>query len=208
MFATVGRSEPRGATTGSARENRSQRHGPAADTETIMMDPAVKVAMALCVLVAGVFAATLFRRDQPQPATSAPPDAAELLIPSRTAAAAPAECRANAASVTHLPVTVVRPLGVSLSPPPLVPKYPEADRPASSHWGGSIDMMLPAKETARTHKIIDGDTLAALAQRYLGSTARAHELFDANRDVLSDPELLPIGAELKIPSNDARQSRP
>ena len=69
-------------------------------------------------------------------------------------------------------------------------------------------MMLPAKETARTHRIVDGDTLATLAQRYLGSSARAQEIFDANRNVLSDPKLLPIGAELKIPPTDSRRSQP
>ena len=33
----------------------------------------------------------------------------------------------------------------------------------------------------------------------------ARAIFDANRDVLSDPELLPIGADLKIPPSDGRQ---
>ncbi len=49
------------------------------------------------------------------------------------------------------------------------------------------------------HKIVDGDTLRDLAQRYLGSPDRAREIFELNRDVLNDPRLLPIGGELKIP---------
>ena len=106
------------------------------------------------------------------------------------------------------PATVVKPLNVRQSPPPLASSYPETDRPSNSRSGGSIDMMLPAKGTARTHRIIDGDTLAGLAQRYLGSPGRAREIFDANRNVLSDPKLLPIGAELKIPSTDSQQSPP
>jgi nucleoid-associated protein YgaU len=69
-------------------------------------------------------------------------------------------------------------------------------------------MMPPAKETNRTHRIVDGDTLEGLADLYLGSMARANEIFDANRDVLSDPKLLPIGVELKIPPTASRQSRP
>ena len=48
----------------------------------------------------------------------------------------------------------------------------------------------PVDQGPRTHKIVDGDTLPALAERYLGS-ADPHEIFAANRDVLSDPELLP-----------------
>ena len=66
-----------------------------------------------------------------------------------------------------------------------------------------MDMMLPVpaptEQRARTHKVVDGDTLAALAERYLGSSLRAGDIFEANRDVLFDPQLLPIGVELKIP---------
>lgn len=51
----------------------------------------------------------------------------------------------------------------------------------------------------RTHKIGDGDTLAKLARRYLGSEDRRLEIYDANREVLTSPDVLPIGVELKIP---------
>jgi len=54
-------------------------------------------------------------------------------------------------------------------------------------------------KTPRVHKIVDGDTLRDLAQLYLGSADRAMEIFHANRDVLTDQNLLPIGVELKIP---------
>ncbi len=51
----------------------------------------------------------------------------------------------------------------------------------------------------RTHTVIDGDTLTALAARYLGSSDRYRELFAANRKLLASPDLLPIGAVLEIP---------
>jgi nucleoid-associated protein YgaU len=51
----------------------------------------------------------------------------------------------------------------------------------------------------KRHKIIDGDTLTAIANRYLGSEERYLDLFEHNRDVLTHPELLPIGKELRIP---------
>jgi hypothetical protein len=53
--------------------------------------------------------------------------------------------------------------------------------------------------TAIVHRIADGDTLSRLAQRYLGRSDRYLEIYDANRDVLSNPDLLPIGVMLKIP---------
>jgi LysM repeat protein len=56
----------------------------------------------------------------------------------------------------------------------------------------------PAPAT-RTHRVVDGDTLAKLAARYLGSSDRYGEIFAANRPLLSTPDLLPIGVELVIP---------
>jgi nucleoid-associated protein YgaU len=53
------------------------------------------------------------------------------------------------------------------------------------------------------HRIVDGDTLPQLAQRYLGSAERQGEIFEANRGVLSSPDLLPIGAMLKIPAPES-----
>lgn len=55
---------------------------------------------------------------------------------------------------------------------------------------------------ARTHVVRDGDTLGGLAEQYYGDARRYKELFAANRNVLSNPELLPIGATLQIPSFD------
>ena len=60
----------------------------------------------------------------------------------------------------------------------------------------------PADQTERTHTVVDGYTLPALAARYFGSAARAEEIYQANHDMLSDPGLLPIGAELKLPARD------
>jgi hypothetical protein len=58
----------------------------------------------------------------------------------------------------------------------------------------------------RKHIIVDGDSLARLAERYLQDARRGHEIFELNRELLSSPDLLPIGAELTIPdrsrSND------
>ena len=66
---------------------------------------------------------------------------------------------------------------------------------------GNVEKLPKVGRPARkiTHRIVDGDSLADLAERYLGSASRASEIFDANRDVLISPQLLPIGAELKMP---------
>jgi hypothetical protein len=59
------------------------------------------------------------------------------------------------------------------------------------------------EEGPRRHIVVDGDSLARLAGRYLDDPRRADEIFEANRGVLTDPELLPIGVELVIPSEAA-----
>jgi len=56
------------------------------------------------------------------------------------------------------------------------------------------------------HRIVDGDTLHKLAQAYLGDRDRYLDIFQANRGVLSDPRLLPIGVELAIPANTREQN--
>jgi nucleoid-associated protein YgaU len=48
------------------------------------------------------------------------------------------------------------------------------------------------------HRVVDGDSLEALAERYLGAAQRADEIYQANRERLASPELLPIGVELSI----------
>ncbi len=183
----------------------------------MMKDPAVKIAAAVCVLLMGVCAAMLFRRDGP-PAT-AESSAEQLSIPSRAQAdllggGTARGKRAEGISDTPSRSTaMLKPLGPREPPPALARDYPAPAAPRDAQWGKSMDAMLPASgpeaETPRTHKIVDGDTLPALAARYLGSASRAKEIFNANRDVLLDPNLLPIGAELKIPPrNDRSKEKP
>jgi hypothetical protein len=64
------------------------------------------------------------------------------------------------------------------------------------------------EETAeqRTHIVADGDTLERLASLYLSDPQRSREIYELNRQVLSRPDLLPIGAELKIPDRVASAS--
>ncbi len=44
--------------------------------------------------------------------------------------------------------------------------------------------------------------------RYLGSADRYREIFDLNEDILANPDLLPIGTELKIPAMGSKISTP
>jgi nucleoid-associated protein YgaU len=53
---------------------------------------------------------------------------------------------------------------------------------------------------SRQHRIVDGDTLPRLADYYLGDERRYLEIFQANRHLLVQPDLLPLGERLWIPN--------
>ena len=57
-------------------------------------------------------------------------------------------------------------------------------------------------QTRITHVIESGDSLAALAKRYLGDDTRAGDIFDSNRNVLAQADRLPEGQLLRIPTVD------
>jgi nucleoid-associated protein YgaU len=70
--------------------------------------------------------------------------------------------------------------------------------PSADVASGPLDAAyVPA--TSRTHVVIAGDTLPALAVRYYGDARRAGEILAANRERIADPAQLPVGAALVIP---------
>ena len=82
-------------------------------------------------------------------------------------------------------------------------KAPPPPWPASPPGAGSrATLPIAAADQERRHRVVDGDTLAQLAQRYLGDDRRYLEILCANRELLKDPGLLPIGVELIIPAGD------
>jgi len=56
-----------------------------------------------------------------------------------------------------------------------------------------------ASVSGRTHTVVKGDTLGAIAKKYLGSATRADDLYAANKDVLKSKDALKLGQVLRIP---------
>ena len=54
----------------------------------------------------------------------------------------------------------------------------------------------------QTYTVQKGDTLSAIAQQHYGKASRWHAIFDANRDLLDDPDRIQPGQVLKLPPND------
>jgi nucleoid-associated protein YgaU len=174
-----------------------------------------KIALASGIVLSGLVGAALFRKP-PSPATPRepptapfdrpiapvagedPPAAARLLgrvdpVRAVETAAPPAAGRTPAAALNDS--FAERHSAVESGPPSSARKQAvyskaQADELASAE---------PAPGSGQLHKVRDGDTLSSLARHYLGSSKRFLEIYEANRELLSNPDLLPIGAELKIP---------
>jgi nucleoid-associated protein YgaU len=58
----------------------------------------------------------------------------------------------------------------------------------------------PAKASMKTYTVKSGDTLGEIAKRELGSASKYMEIFNANRDLLSDPDKIKPGQVLKMPA--------
>lgn len=75
-------------------------------------------------------------------------------------------------------------------PPPLAPGWtsrsPQRTQPAMAP--------VPA-----TYAVRDGDDLTSLAIRFYGHPAGAAAIVAANRDRIADPDILPIGVQLRLP---------
>ena len=51
----------------------------------------------------------------------------------------------------------------------------------------------------RVHVVAPGDTLGALAKHYYGKAGVYMKIFDANKDILKDPNVIKVGQKLRIP---------
>lgn len=60
----------------------------------------------------------------------------------------------------------------------------------------------PAQRAAptRKHVVAKNENLSEIAQKYLGSARKWREIYDANRDVIKDPDNVLAGTELTIPA--------
>lgn len=178
-----------------------------------MNDPVVKVALTISILIGGVFIAIVFKpifsaAIAPNAQINTPlnlqhPSQIYISNPDQTIATASlSKAEKNILQQTPTP-TVLAPLDQTQPVPDLPTHYPSDTSTNGARWGMPMNMMpVVARPTEGPiiHKIVDGDSLANLATRYLGSSKRAGEIFNANRDVLTDPGFLTIGTELKIPS--------
>jgi nucleoid-associated protein YgaU len=85
---------------------------------------------------------------------------------------------------------------------PLLPVSFQVKQPEDFHTAPWQPARLAEGPTGppREYKIRKTDTLEDLALRFLGSQDKADELFEANRSVLNDRNILPLGVVIRIPA--------
>ncbi|MEX0939353.1 MAG: hypothetical protein WDZ59_15930 [Pirellulales bacterium] len=189
----------------------------------------MKTAIAICVLASGIGLAMLFRKAPDAESRNGATSQSEVTFRAGAAktednsppAAHPANAPSSAAEPSGQRLVPLKPVIPAESdlPPRLSPSFPPYVRAhEASHSGQpAADRTTPGApqreavgeqpKEERTHKIADGDTLRSVATRYLDDGDRYLEVFHANRAVLTSPDLLPIGGELKIPPKRP-QARP
>jgi nucleoid-associated protein YgaU len=95
---------------------------------------------------------------------------------------------------------------VDIPPPPLLDIH--APPPLAAGWSANdvarsaaaAAPVLPAAvEPPATYVVRDGDDLTGIAIRVYGHAGAASAIWEANRDRLTDPQLLPIGLALRMP---------
>lgn len=107
--------------------------------------------------------------------------------------------------------TVLLPIDTGQPPPRLARVFPGRDSatsPLLSYALGRREYRLEqdVSQLPTTHTIADGDTLESLALRYFGDSSRGREIYEANRQILLNPSVLPIGVELVIPTSEKSES--
>lgn len=53
--------------------------------------------------------------------------------------------------------------------------------------------------SAKTYVVVNGDSLSKIAKREYGDASKWHRIYEANKSVIKDPDLIYPGQELKIP---------
>jgi LysM repeat protein len=73
--------------------------------------------------------------------------------------------------------------------------------------GGDLTLNLSAQrqDIYGEYEVQSGDTLSSIAQRVTQGNLSYQQIFDANRDVLSDPNKIQPGQKLKIPNFSSQQ---
>jgi len=64
----------------------------------------------------------------------------------------------------------------------------------------AADIDVENTEVYAMHEVVSGDTLGAIAKTYTGSASGYMNIFNANKDILDNPDMIKVGQVLRIPN--------
>jgi nucleoid-associated protein YgaU len=65
--------------------------------------------------------------------------------------------------------------------------------------GGADTSAAPSVTTGRTYVVVSGDSLSKIAKHEYGDAQKWRKIYEANRSLIKDPDLIYPGQELRIP---------
>jgi nucleoid-associated protein YgaU len=72
---------------------------------------------------------------------------------------------------------------------------PPADMPAAP-----AQATPNVADTEKTYTVVAGDTLSKIAKREYGDASKWHQIYEANKDTIKNPDLIYPGQTFKIPN--------
>ena len=82
---------------------------------------------------------------------------------------------------------------------------PSAAKPDFSNVQSGGSSTAPAAEpvgtsgSGKTYVVVSGDSLSKIAKREYGDASKWRRIYEANKDLIKDPDLIYPGQELKVP---------
>ena len=63
----------------------------------------------------------------------------------------------------------------------------------------AVTVKTPDEPQVEYYEIVSGDTLSGIAKKYYGDAMQYPRLFDANKEVIKDPDLIYPGQKIRVP---------
>ena len=71
--------------------------------------------------------------------------------------------------------------------------------PPKASFGNVNSGVASTAPVAKTYTVVSGDSLSRIAKHVYGDANRWHDIFNANRDLLDNPDKIQPGQVLKLP---------
>jgi nucleoid-associated protein YgaU len=81
-------------------------------------------------------------------------------------------------------------------------KKEDDDMPDFSDVQSGASSTAPATQMDEIYEVKSGDSLSKIAKRVYGNAKEWKKIFEANTDILKDPDKIYPGQKLKIPQKD------